>query len=60
MADRGKEEERKIQKFEYFENGKNLLDVKSFLNCRINFYNFLRAICEKKRKIADTNFKHAA
>ena len=50
MADRGKEEERKIQKFEYFENGKNLLDVKSFLNCRINFYNFLRAICEKKEK----------
>ena len=50
MADRGKEEERKIRKFEYFENGKNFLDVKSFLNYRINFYNFLRAICEKKKK----------
>ena len=41
MGDRGKEEERKIQKFEYFENGKKWkIDEKSFLNYRINFYNF--------------------
>ena len=39
MADKGKEEKTKIQKFEYLENRKSFLDV-----IKVIFQNCLRAI----------------
>ena len=53
MAHREKEGKREIRKSEYLEkNEKSFLgEIKSI------FHNFLRAIIELKRKIADTSFK---